>query len=88
MTHNEVKYMKWQPIETAPKDGTVIILSKYGKVYAGWFNEDDDVEWHFIDDTQFILTGCCDKEKKDLIEPNGWLTTPKIWMPLPEAPKP
>ena len=37
--------MEWQPIETAPKDGTEVLLSEYGEIYIGWCGKNG---WHFI----------------------------------------
>lgn len=31
--------MSWQPIETAPRDGTDILLSLNGEVYLGHFSD-------------------------------------------------
>ena len=35
--------MKWEPIETAPRDGTVIDLwdSEFGRITEQWWDEDD-----------------------------------------------
>lgn len=45
--------MEWQPIETAPKDGTVILLVGHAedKVVAGFFDSQvqDDFKWVFLD---------------------------------------
>jgi len=66
--------MEWQPIETAPRDGTRVLLSKVGstEVVSGYWNgiryEDIPVdEW--------------------LTAPGGWRRQPTHWMPLPEPPK-
>jgi hypothetical protein len=32
--------MEWQPIETAPKDGTRVLLAAPGGVYIGWWTDD------------------------------------------------
>ena len=67
--------MKWQPIETAQKDGAVIVLTDGDLVVAGWWdNEDsDEYSWKFVDDGG---------EQNAFIE--KYVTH---WMPLPEPPK-
>ncbi len=73
--------MEWQPIETAPKDGTVIILCESGyrdSIRASFWRQDGDgFPWKFLDpDSETFL--------------NGWLGDhrgPTHWMPLPEPPK-
>ena len=71
--------MEWQPIETAPKDGTRILLARCGKnetgadlgvwwACAGWWSDKWNV-WF------------------DGVEPSG-LHKPTHWMHLPEAPNP
>lgn len=75
----------WQPIETAPRDGTVILLARGAGVYAAYWHpakgcavvaeHDKKFPWAFIDPT------------------NGWngysddKNGPTHWMPLPEPPK-
>lgn len=68
--------MDWQPIETAPKDGRLILMatSPYEKVgtptwsgmYCAYWNEQDD-EWHF--------------------HREGIVRNPVHWMDLPAPPK-
>ena len=64
--------MKWQPIETAPKDGTWVLaywptmsITLYPKVA---FNMGDEYGWETPDDYGQIF--------------------PTHWMPLPEPPQP
>ncbi|MEO0943239.1 MAG: DUF551 domain-containing protein [Pseudomonadota bacterium] len=68
--------MEWQPIETAPKDGTEVILFYWwyidgGLVTAGyWHPVFDDVKGGFW--------------YADLV--NAGAADPTHWMPLPEPP--
>jgi hypothetical protein len=62
--------MKWQPIETAPKDGTEILVWRKGWLYphnALWqeFDEGGSFENPFTDD---------------------FMDPPSHWMPLPAPP--
>lgn len=63
--------MKWQPIETAPRDGTHVVLAEWSE-YAG--------KWQFETSywrTYFGHYG----------EGFGWSGhAPTHWMPLPDAP--
>ena len=77
---------EWQPIETAPKDGTAVVL--YGKgllrsgyeqavgVYIPIHGEDDDstIRWWHVEDGKFgpyAIRG----------------PSPTHWMPLPPPPE-
>jgi hypothetical protein len=70
--------MQWQPIESAPKDGSAVLLcdfsegtyrtTEYPSVVVGWW---DDGEWRDMGDI-----GCCGQYNYD----------PTHWMPLPEPP--
>lgn len=69
----------WQPIETAPKDGTVILLAHSGRVLAGYYalaqdamkvEADRKYPWEFLDPT------------------NGTnaISNPTRWQPMPAGP--
>lgn len=83
----------WQPIDTAPKDGTEIILAILGVnshwVHIGWYAPNDPFQWRFIDDFSITPTGCCEDEDGDRISVNGAKPASVThWMPLPEPPSP
>lgn len=71
--------MDWQPIETAPKDGTEVLLwlgfpfsrIEYAKWYQGWGL------WIDAEDPE--------PEDSDEVRGTGELV-PTHWMPLPEPP--
>lgn len=80
--------MKWQPIETAPKNKHILVFAT-GKpdwdsrvpetaiFEAIWEPEDEDGEnWWYGYDCQIQET---------MVDFGGW--TPTHWMPLPEPPK-
>lgn len=65
----------WQPIETAPQDGTAIM--------CGWFSDDQHAALpepvRFVDGHWF-QAGCWDDRDADQVIP------PTHWMPLPDPP--
>ena len=64
----------WQPIETAPKDGTHILLYVEGSVIEGyWYSYWE--EWEVVALSSHGC-GCCSCGNDD----------PLYWMPLPEVP--
>lgn len=82
--------MDWQPIETAPKDGTLVWVwdgrdaftayykqSKYA-IFTGWFvpNNGDYNDGGYGKDYK-----CCDEYN------HQYNNAPTHWMPLPELPK-
>ena len=84
---------EWQPIATAPKDGTIIILSDGRWVHPGaWAPavQGDSYPWIFVEDLTGAghqPVGCCDREDASRIEVNAWRDDgPSHWMPLPALP--
>jgi hypothetical protein len=72
----------WQPIETAPRDGSNIILLIHGEAIQGYFDKKDLNYYSPKDEWEVVVLpthgcGCCGCEN-DL---------PTHWMPLPEVPK-
>jgi len=69
----------WQPIETAPKDGTEILVYGIATGEFGGVHEEPEtwkVSWLF---TNWSL---CGGEGYAV-----WVDSPTHWMPLPEAPR-
>lgn len=66
--------MEWQPIETAPKDGTEVILyvPDFDKVTTGWYSQKTRLWPH------------CEEFTEDGEPCNVGL--PSHWMPLPPPP--
>lgn len=79
---------QWQPIETAPRDGTTILLAADGNVIAAWFNDAfAPFPWVFVSDIRESLAGCCDHEMTGRLYADGYpLSVPTHWMPLPDPP--
>lgn len=76
----------WLPIETAPKDGTHIILSNGATVAEGWWEYQEP----YIREKRDIDGRYIDQEESDGFD--GWLDCqggmqpdPTQWMPLPAA---
>lgn len=80
------------PIETAPRDGTEVILAAPKSnggywVHVGWWEEGDSFPWRFIDDFTMEPSGCCDREAPDRVPANGFKEgAVSYWMPLPSPP--
>jgi len=66
---------KWRPIETAPKDGTMVLL------YDGNCSR---FQWRIV--TAYWQTAYGEPEWKT-IGKRGSFRTPSHWMPLPEPPR-
>ena len=66
--------MEWQPIETAPKDGTSILIYAEDSVIEAYFSDDLN-EWSPVT-LDCHGCGCCGMD----------YPTPEYWMPLPDAP--
>ena len=68
---------RWEPMETAPMDGTVIQFLQGGEVFAGFAGDDPDHPWQFLDRNgrQAFVNGFHHK------------FSPRWWRPLAGAPK-
>jgi hypothetical protein len=76
------KYMNWQPIETAPKDGCVIMLW-CGDVDFGYYSK---AGWRICNNGDYRDGG----HGQDYLcgtDPHSQYAPPTHWMPLPEPPK-
>jgi hypothetical protein len=65
--------MEWQSIESAPKDGTAVLLFAADGICVGLFRAD---EW-VISQGDYVP-----REAGDAF----WVGEPSHWMPLPEPP--
>lgn len=67
--------MKWQPIETAPKDGTWILVT-------GW-------DGGYPNQKRYYCTCRYDKDYDSFCESSDyhWLKDFTHWMPLPDSPE-
>lgn len=68
--------LEWQPIETAPKDGTVILCNERGRVYTAFWGVKTPAEYYY----------------NQTSKTPQWLShnfpqEPTYWMPLPEHAK-
>ena len=83
----------WQPIETAPKDGTTVLLAAPGRVTAGeWCPE----QWLTASDYHMTTGEYLGRSETGECIPAYWCSwdggftdecAPTHWMPLPDAPK-
>lgn len=78
----------WQPIKSAPTDGTPFLMSNGRTVEVGWWSAADErFPWRFVDDTAEAITGCCDREETERVATNAYRAgTVLWWQPLPEPP--
>jgi hypothetical protein len=74
---------EWQPIETAPKDGTYIWLARPGTMRIGWWASGEKYECHGS-----IGGGWRDHALSDTLGGARDLTyAPTHWQPVPEPPQ-
>lgn len=66
---------KWQPIETAPKNGTWFV--------GAWINDRDDFAYSM---SVVRYNGNGNWREKVGVDCDGPVSTPTHWMPLPEPP--
>ena len=73
---------EWQPIETAPKDGTkILVFCRHGECEIS--------EWYECWKTNYVLVeGTEYFEKHETLYQEGWNSNGFThWMPLPEPPE-
>jgi len=63
---------EWQPIETAPKDGSEILLWHGRRNIGGWQEHHHDMR--HPQRPCWVING-------------GYVVSPTLWMPLPEPPQ-
>ncbi len=73
---------EWQPIESAPKDGTEILLLKeiqwtFGDTKDSRIGKGNWIGAYWFEEKTEIWRSRCDT----------WLDDPTHWMPLPDGPK-
>lgn len=79
----------WRPIETAPRDGTTIMLwhGKSGlrdRVVVGAYDKDAEYPWRFLNNP-FPLIEFQHGEDDNGME-NAFTSEPTHWLPLPQPP--
>lgn len=85
----EVERRQWQPIETAPKDGTAVWVSVDGQPCIGYWDPDDA----FSQPKWFVKSSFRRRGDGDLSLTDSVFGTyafgvePTHWMPLPEPPE-
>ena len=75
--------MKWQPIETAPLNTTVLVVTALGQQFVAWLQDDPTDEWLEDDASGFHDSWCTTDGKLDYFLRG---LKPTHWMPLPEPP--
>jgi hypothetical protein len=72
--------MDWQPIETAPKDGTEVLLVRNGsfRQIGSWRKPCQQADGYRVNDGEPCWVGYSAEKR---------VPEPTHWMPLPEPPK-
>ena len=82
----DAERIEWQPIETAPKDGTdILVMTGETMHVVRWINIHGDFDYWTVDDRYFYKTG--DDFDFDF-ESGCFLEHLTHWMPLPPEPAP
>ena len=88
------KQNEWQPIDTAPKDGAIILvlykneLKKNRIVRASWFDTDDIEQWEDPDQSEpgwYERSEVYEELEDGMVSPV--MGEPTHWMPLPKTPE-
>lgn len=80
---------EWKGIDSAPKDGTEIILMKAGRVSSGSWVEWSETESHYDSTGNYIGRTTVEEGASWCSYDGGFCEDdePTHWMPLPEPPK-
>lgn len=76
--------MKWQPIETAPKDNSPVIIAVPTKDRDDWIVGEAYFDAEHDDDWYWAGTGYGDYHGGPISEMNHHM--PSFWQPMPEPP--
>lgn len=76
----------WQPIETAPKDGTTVLLAYKDELLIGWYQDEQRIRHGQVISSTKKWTGygVFDRIYPSTSEPPP---EPTHWMPLPKPPE-
>lgn len=72
--------MEWQPIETAPKDGRMVLLAESGYVECGFWHDGSECYGHRGGAGWFS-----EEDRHNLLTARN--VHPTHWMPLPAPPQ-
>lgn len=74
--------MDWQPIETAPKDGTSILVADADDIYKVEWRADDGMS------SKKTFSWCIsESDRNDELGSGLIVDEPTHWMPLPQLPR-
>ena len=79
---------EWQPIETAPRDGSKILIFCNEEIYAAYWDSEFKSEWDDEKDDSFYVGAWTDNAILSFAYEETNSYEPTHWMPLPAAPKP
>lgn len=82
------KQNEWQPIETAPKDGTSVLVHSYKWIEPTmmYYSSEEYFEEEY-GDSEYMESGWYVSHGMDFDQPDEYTREPTHWMPLPTPPK-
>lgn len=75
---------QWQPIETAPKDGTEVIVYHPEAGVCAAFCPTEGFAWHCMDGQNTVIGR---KSGRSIPSMTSFINPPTHWMPLPAPPQ-
>jgi len=83
----DARESRWQPIETAPKDGTQILLWNGAHRFLAYWDKDFSSSWDEEREISIPVGAWTDGTVASWgYEENNQIKEPTHWMPLPEPP--